>query len=386
VIGNKGAWVLSYANELNYKTPVAHEHVWQEGTQQERRNFFVAMRKSDPSQAVAMLRSTWEHESVVTKRSFLDILYDLSVVEDISFLEDLIDTEFKYQAKEKKTEKECRRIIATILLKHPEAKLYKATVARLSDYFSKAKKGLVGFVTGKDQITFTLPTEDDGFWSAQNMEQVYGFETKNIDIAIYNYPSQFWLSRFIAYLPMSFWTGQFGDYEKLLDHFLGDEKYKTKIRGEVLPIYEEAFMENAKYYRDRELASALVQQLPPTKVITVLALMHFDAYESYVKKNRFMGDIEILLNGPFDHDHPWSVSFSQQVIAHAYEMASQKTTTPMLGKVIAQYINKDAYKELLRYHEKAREAGTYYDLWQNHVFQPVHTALEVRNLIDSFKK
>lgn len=386
VIGNKGAWVLSHSNDLKYKPPVAQDHLWQEGTHTERKNYFLAMRGSTIAQSIIMLRATWQEESVVNKKSFLEIIRETSATEDLSFVETLYETEFKFHAKEKKTEKECRRILSSILLNHPQTTLYNDTAAKIAAYFTKGKKGLVGFVTGKDAVVFTVPEEDDSFWNADTMAQTYGLETKNIDIARYNYAGQFWLSWFIETMPMVFWSQPFAqDYKQLLDHFLDNEKHQVKTGGEVISIYQEAFIDNAKHHKDAALAKALVQRLNPQKAMSLLSIMRVEDYEAYVHKNKYVGDVEILLNGPFDHDHSWSLSFSQDVIARAYEMVLQNTATPMVGKVIAQFVHKDARADLLRYHEKARDTNTY-DVWNRHIFQPVYTTIDVRNLIDAHKK
>jgi hypothetical protein len=388
VIGNKGAWVLSYSNELNYKQPVAQDHVWLEGNTSDRKNLFAAWRKSDPSQSIQMLRSTWQEESVVTKKAFLEIIRDSATLSDLSFAEELYENEFKYQPREKKTEKDCRKILADILLKHSETKLFTATAATLVNYLGKSrKKGIVGLVTGKEQTTFMLPeTADDGFWNVQTMEQVYGFETKNYDIAIYANVNQLWLALLLEVLPMNFWTGQFdGGHEDVLACFLDHGKFQTTINGNAVPVFLGSFYNNARFHQDTELASLLVKRVTAHASIPLLKYLRQEDYESYVKKNNYYADYDVLLNGPFDHHHSWSLTFSRQLLSHVYEQAIQNNQASLMtGKVIAQFIHRGVYPDVIQHNNRAKDHVNY-NTWNKNIFEPVHSALEIRALIDSHK-
>jgi hypothetical protein len=382
-VGNKGAWIISHSSEWKYKPAPKQESLWAEGNQHDRKNLFIAVRLRDRQQAIALLQSTWASESIVNKRGFLEIIKEDSSNSDVPFLEELIENEFKYQPKEKKTERECRRTLVEILLRYQESKIFKATSSELTKYFSKAKKGILGFV-GREQTVFVLPEAEDAFWNASTMEQTFGLESKNFDIAVFAHANQYWLSCFLHFVPFDFWINPFGDIKSALDHFLEGEKYQAKIAGKTVRIFVEAIVENAKTHGNKELAWNLVQRLDGVNTVQILAVLSEANYESFVKKNKFLGDVEILSNGPYSGDNSWSLSFSQQVIVHAYELSSQLAAPPSLGRVIAERSHKDSHSELLRLNDKAREQA-FYDSWNKNIFLPVHAILEITNLIDSHK-
>jgi hypothetical protein len=140
VIGNKGAWVLQYDPSLNYAVPAVGSAQWQDGTTQERKQLFADLRKTNPAESIELLRSTWATEPIVSKKMFLEIIQQTATLSDVPFAEELYNTEFQYRAKEKKTEKECRRILTAMLLKYPSSALYLQTADSLRHYFFGQRK------------------------------------------------------------------------------------------------------------------------------------------------------------------------------------------------------------------------------------------------------
>lgn len=384
VIGSRGQWALTYSPEQHYVIPKVNENVWQEGNNQERKTLFTVSRQQHPQEALALLESTWATESITNKKSFLDIIAETVVATDVPFLENLFETEFKYHAKEKKTEKECRKIVATTLLRYPQSKLYQLTTQQLATYFTKAKKGLLGFVTGKEPVSFSIK-ETDPFWSVSHIEQTYGFESKAYDIAVFNSAPLFWLSQFIESVSLSFWIDQFDqDYERFIRYFLNDDQFKTKINGNTIAIYQQALVNHALGHNHTKLAETLVEYLSPQDSLPLLKLIQPQTFEQFVKKHKYFTDAEVLASGPFDEHHLWSVAFSQLVLIKTVEWI-QQNQYPAHGKIMAQYLHPDILLDL-QYQHQQMVNNTYFGAWNKQIYEPVQASLHIKTILNSYKK
>ncbi len=382
VVGRKGRWILEHNDALAFTIAPTGDIIWSEGNMHDRRNMFTALRKTDPQSAITLLKSTWDTESIVNKKAFLELIRQTLVESDIPFLEELY-TEFKHHAREKKTEKECRRLVVAMLLVHDSTTLFKSTKEQLTKYIVSPKKGIAGFVTGQTSGSFRIPDEEDEFWNAQVMEVAYGFEVKNYDIALYNNVQQFWLSYFLEYLPFSFWVSAFGsDYRKAVQFWLLD---KIAISGQSVPIYLQTLIDNAVQLNDSELALALIHTQDAQSVLPLLRIVTPKDFEAFMVKNKYLDDVQLLSNGPFDQDQSWSLSFSEAVLKQAHELSEQNRASASLGKIIAQFVHHDSIDALYQINNKARESSAYYN-WNTSIFQLVHPMLELRNKIHALKK
>ncbi len=332
VIGNKGAWILQYDPSLNYAVPAAGAVQWQDGTTQERKQLFATLRKTSPAESIELLRSTWATEPIVSKKMFLEIIQQTSTLSDVSFAEELYNTEFQYRAKEKKTEKECRRILTAILLKYPSSALYQQTADSLRQYFTKGKKGILNIVTQRESTAFNLPDKEDAFWSTTIMEQRYGMDARVYDIAVYNTAIQFWLSYFLEYMPMEFWAGFFdSDYKRMLRYWLTESQYQTTINGKTVSIYASAAISNVQHHHDKKGAGVLADLLAPGAALPVLSVMDVADFEAYITKHQYFANDDQLSSGPFTHEHAWSLKLSEKVIQAAYNLCLQQQNISAIG-------------------------------------------------------
>ncbi|NBW34327.1 MAG: hypothetical protein EBR30_04780 [Cytophagia bacterium] len=386
VIGNKGRWILQYDSSLNYPIVAADDQRWQEGTTAIRKNIFTTWRNEDRVKAWTRLQETWEAEPIASKKMFLEIILQTAASEDIPHIEQLYDEEFKYQDKEKKTEKECRRLLASILLRFSGNKLYKQTTEHLEAYFTKGRTGLIGMITGKENVSFQLPDSEDAFWNASVMEQQFGFEIKSYDIARFHSIHQFWLSHFLQYIPMTFWSAAFNaDYTRTVQYWLTSTENQTKINGEAIAIYKSALIANMKDHQDKRLAAALVNLLSVNERVEVLPHMSLADYEEYVDRNNFYDYDQVLQYGPYTEEQYWPLAFSIKVINEALEQAMHNNPTAVFGKVIAHYAHPDSISTLYECNNKAQDK-TGYNNWNNHIFQVAQAALEIRSKINFYNK
>jgi len=388
VIGNKGNWILSLNPVLQYGQITNNDNVWTEGNTNDRKIFLIKTLDKDPEEAINLLKATWETEPLVNKKSFLEILKDYKDLSIIGFADTLYRGEFAFKAKEKKTEKECRKVLAEILLGFEETLLYQETVSKLNSYFNvDKKKGLLGFGS-KSQVSYQLPeTEDSRFWNPANMEQTYGFETKNYDIALFNNINQYWLSCFLSIFPVDVWLPNFqGSYQAFLSCFISSEEFKINESGEMKSVFFNTILENAIKFRDNALSVALLPTISPINAVHLLKNLKPDEYEQYVKKNKLFADENILANGPYSLSKSWSFAFCNYIITNVYEMAMQGNTYYLsgLGIVISQFVHIDVVNLLEEYTARARYTP-YSQNWENNVYNPISKVIQIKKLLMSGK-
>ena len=375
VIGNKGVWLLKHDPSLQYSTPppVSGTVTWAEGNTQERKQLFQTLRLTNREESLQLLHSTWDAEPIVAKKMFLDMVLQTAAADDVPFAEALYYSEFQYRAKEKKSEKECRRILASILLRYPWSKLYQETAGKLTPYFKPTKKA----------IQFDLPDTEDSFWNAATMEQTFGMDARVYDIALFATVQQFWLSHFLEHMPMTFWTSFFGDdYKDTFRYWLTDKRFQTKLNGDTVPVYAASLISNAQLFHDKDAVTPLAELLAPHAVLPLLSQLDAADFEAYITKHNYFADTEQLSNGPFMHT--WSLSFSEQIIRAAYEETLRNHTQPLLGKLIAQRAHHNSIDILYNYNTKARENFSY-GSWNTGIFMLAQPALEIRNTLYAYK-
>ena len=108
-------------------------------------------------------------------------------------------------------------------------------------------------------------------------------------------------------------------------------------------------------------------------------------FEGFIKKNKYLDDVEFLMSGPFTPTRSWSLEFSNLVIEQAYDQAMRNNSSTLIGKAIAQYAHADSMEALYRFNEKAREAALY-NVWNTTIFQVANATMEIRNKINAIKK
>ena len=384
VIGNKGNWILMLHSGYQYNQPLRDEIVWAEGSTQERRNLLSKILRINTGEAIEILKTTWEQEPLVNKRIYLDLIKDFLSAEVVAFAQHLYESEFAFNPKEKKTEKECRSIVAEILLESKETALHQSTINKLAGYFySEKKKSFLGLVS-KGQTEYQLPDESDSeFWNAANMEQTYGLEGKNYDISKYNNINQFWLSGFLEVIPADAWlNGSLSNYNDFLACFLDNEKFKIKVNGKEQPVFLSAIMQNVQNFEDNQLALSLINRLPATEAIPLLKHLGHEEFELFIRKNKYYADYEILQSGPYSVEESWSSAFSGYILSNIYDLAMQTSNANLnaLGLVLAQYLHTDAYDSLQKYQDKANGTTFYYQ-WNTSIYEPVNSVLQIRKLI-----
>lgn len=387
VIGNRGKWALASTSIYNYSKVLLTEKAWQEGNFTERKAFFSQLRKSTPEVAMTMLASTWNTESVVNKKGFLELLLASSIGSDLPFIEACY-AEFAWQAKEKKTERECRRLTAMLLLRHTSSALYIQTYEALHSYFVPTKKGLGNWISGKANITLQLPETDDVFWNAQHMMEAYGIETKNIDSARFPVDTLFWMSFFIEVLPPTAWTSLFQqEAAASLDTLLRDKRFQVLIEGKQVAVFLPALLQNMEDFNDPSLGALMVDHVPSVEAIPLLSILTPAAFENFILRHQLLADSDLLAAGP-QGSYVWSLLFSEKVLHAVAERFNQGTLHGFaIGRIIARRADVRVLDTLLQLQNKMKDGNPVpFDTWNKAIFIPVNNALDIRRQIINYKK
>ncbi|MCB8964362.1 MAG: hypothetical protein H6536_04895 [Bacteroidales bacterium] len=385
VIGNKGRWLLQFQSDFKYTQTNITPQAWDEGTTANRKEHLTHMLHSNPENAIDLLKSAWDQESLVNKRGYLEMLKAVPHKSIVEFAENLYKNEFSFNTKEKKTEKECRKILATILLSSEETELHQRTVHQLKKYFvGEKKKGFLGLGAAKIGLEYQLPSDEDSqFWNAANMEQAYGLEPKHYDISIFENINQSWLSFFIEYIPANAWQNELiQSHADLLNCFLNGTNFTVSTNEKKRPTLLHAFIQNATTRNNKQLALELLVRIPTTEGIPLLKHITPKEFEKYVRDRKYFADYEILLNGPYGVDESWPIEFSEYILANVFEQALHQgnLNTNALGTVMAQHLHTETYTLLQRLNEKAKDSNLYYS-WSKNLYEPINSILQIRKLI-----
>ncbi|HNZ71546.1 MAG TPA: DUF5691 domain-containing protein [Prolixibacteraceae bacterium] len=385
VIGNKGNMILPMFSGYNGVSSLNSDQVWLEGSTSDRKELLDSLLEKQPERAIALLQSTWAQESVTNKRFFIELLSERKSEATIQFAETLYDNEFSYREKEKKTEKECRRILAKILLSSDTSELYRFTKGKLLSYVMKEKRsGLLKLLSSKSQPDYQLPeNEDSEFWNGFTMEKYYGLEVQHYDIAKFNTIVQYWFSELLMLMPANIWINEaFESYTELFNCLLFKDLFKIKIDGNMVPVFFNALYQNAISFADNQLSLAMIPRIPANIAIPLLKNLTQSQFEQYVQTNNFFGDEGILSNGPFSIDSNWSISFTENVLRQIFEIAmqSQYSNLSSLADVVAQLAPLDI-TNTLNHIEKNAVNNNLYHSWKTSFYDRVVQAIEIRKSI-----
>jgi Family of unknown function (DUF5691) len=383
VIGTRGLFLLNYkTNKINEK-PDDNEQIWTEGRLAERREFFINLRKENPTKALELLESTWKQESLNDKFAFLESIKNNFQQSDSIFLANILP-EFAYKAKEKKTQKECRAIVTGMLLGVPETQEYTRTEEALNSYFVNEKaKGVVAWALGKEQKIIGLPETEDDFWNVNFMLANYGFEPSP-DAAIFSTNQRYWLACLLEILPFEFWSNHLErDLENTLQYFVS-ENFTVKLEGKKKAILLNALIRNAVWFRNIDLAKALFKVTPLYEQTPLLPILSIPDKEQYLIDTKQLTNLTILETCFGDWRGTWSADFSTKILRECYaSMIERNTFLPeRLGAMMAQCLHPSSSNFLVNAKVYPVSATPYYtNYWEKHFVNSIIKTFEIKQKI-----
>lgn len=389
ITGNRGLWIMkqsaSYFDTIKRKK--SSEEIWQEGDSSERLKHFVILRNQHIKDAQLLLRSGWEQESIKSKESFLVKIMITIHPDDLEFLEELYYGEFTFRDKEKKLQKECRRLIAACLLSLPASKLHQETVSHLKKYVIK-NTGFFAGLTGKKKIQFKLPTENDDFFNSKVFDERFGIEVNNTNSADYHSDQLYWFQILLKHISIESWNELFqSKTEDTIHFFLEDEQFVKLEKGERNQVLIGAFLGNISWSKNQELISAIAPLPYNFKAADIISLFNQTNWESYVIKHELYDDPAILQTYIDTGGYEWSISFTKSWLKKIInDFKAGKPGSRRAGELASIYFNSKCEEEFIKFNLEEAPGLEHYDLWKTKYFAPITESLYIRSILNKYIK
>lgn|GEM_PF-4005813 len=392
VIGKKGTWVIQqteeYQKEYLVKAAIV-ENVWEEGTTNDRFDFFLEQRKENPKFALELLQNTWDTESIQVKGKFLRGIQTTATKTDISFLEALYRKEFKYSAKEKVKQVACRRIIAETLLALPDSDLHKHTTNQLQQYLQLPEgKNLFKKLLSANTPKLVLPEKADDFWNPLLMKGVFGFEEKNIDIGLFKTDALYWFSCFVQVIPIDAWSQLMGlSDQECLKYFIGNETFLYNVKGEQFSCLVPGLRRLAIDNKDIRIANALLNLKHLEKDPKLLAILTPEQWETHVIYNELFYDGTVLRSCALPYGQEWSQNFSKKlVMAILKKLRTQSSIYDyQIGQYAAMRFNEDSIQMLEKMNETETSSLKSSNWWERHFYSPIIEATKIKSTLKNYR-
>ncbi len=384
IIGLRGQQVLKFYKKDQYKVINLSDDIWIEGNGNERRAFYLKKRKENVSLANDLLMESWKSESQSEQLAFLKIMsVDLQVA-DFAFLERIYTSKYEGELINKKGLLSTKLMVCSMLARLDYAPLMSAVRSGLDDYIHQVRSsGLINTILSKKSNIIYLPQTQDDFWNGDYLNRLMGFDTKNMNIKLFDFDPYYWLNSFIGALPFSIWTELLGrSREEVVRYFLRDTAFQSKVSGQNIAIFQDSMIFNAIATNDRDLADAISNVAQDDDVNMLAPLMSQPAFERYVMNNRLR--TELSLFEARSSEDIWSLSFSKNMVSELFDICKSGRFIPNVkfGRVMARYFHGEAFGYLAEV-SKAQEGTQWYNAWLNNVLEPIRQSILIRQRINT---
>lgn len=383
-VGKKGQWLISLRKDLNYNF-FEDSQIWDEGDNAQRKALFEELRKSELSKAMEFLEKTWQSESITIKRAFLEIMDNKLHETDFAFLENLWKYEFLPKTNEKETEKTCRALVVKMLLKFEKAEMFLIFENGIAPYFQKKKKsGLLGFVTGKEEVLLDLPAEEDHFWNKSNILKVFGIDSNPSQTAIFSALSIYWLNEMINLVPFDFWERKLEkNTSDTLNYLLRDEQFIVISEGQKYSILLSSIIQNAITTKNQTLIASLLPLIDKNDALPILGVVSTELFEQYVTNHKLWSDAQVFAQRA-QLEEKWSLRFSENIIAKIHEDSTKNNV--YLPESITKICTKSLDLDALRFLKKTDDETAAYQSkhYQKVFYEPLSELKEIISKIENY--
>lgn len=379
VLGKKGLDLWAFKTDSVIEHERSELQIWEEGKLAERRELFISLRKENPGKALELLKNTWKEESLNDKMAFVEAIENTFHSDDSEFLIEILP-EFIYKAKERKTQREIRRIITGMLLSVPQNQIYLQTTEALKRYVSQEKaKGILGWV-GKENKVIMLPKEDDSFLNLKNIEINYGLDVSP-DVAVFTTNQYYWLSYFIEFMPFDYWGELLEkDIEATVNYFISDE-FLVKLAGKKTAILLNALIKNATYHHHIELAKALIKVTNIADQLPLLRLLSISEREQYLISTKQLTSLPLLETCFSNWTGSWSADFSSKILRESYKTIIENNTflNDRIALIMSQHLHESSNKFLSNAKVYPVSATPYYmNYWEKSFVDVITESLQIK--------
>lgn len=219
IIGTRGRWLTQFNESWQMQEKVLDpKTIWEEGKPSERKALFVKLRAESPSEALELLKQSWEQESANDRKEFINQLVTNISIADEDFLNEKYEELSASKANQKPVTLEILRSINLLRVMIHGSKLGQMIFQKLTFYIEQ-KKGFLG-IGNSTKIEF--PKNEDDFWNGNNMNQLFGFDKLSSAKGISD--AQYWFGELVRYLHPQYWLDFFNNDIKRTIAFFKDTK------------------------------------------------------------------------------------------------------------------------------------------------------------------
>lgn len=232
IYGNRGAWLVSLNPSWNVLRPNATDQIWESGSLTERRKWLIALRLEDPTQCLALLKTTIEQERNARERKeWIRVLNGQLSSEELIFIQDLYEQLPAPKEQDKPIVQDTRRLLTEMLLSTPHSVLSNDVAVKLERYVLLQKR-ILGM---RAKIAIEIPAQHDDFLCPEIMAQQFGFEAVNPSPGLST--TEFWFCELARCLHPFIWESIFKDrpWSEILGAFA---KKNALHSGSKLPLLQ----------------------------------------------------------------------------------------------------------------------------------------------------
>ncbi|NME70477.1 DUF5691 domain-containing protein [Flammeovirga aprica] len=381
-------------------TPISKEG-WYTGKMAERKRFLEKVLANDPGLALTLLEETWPQETLSTKVSLLNCIYENPSEELLPFLEHLYEGEYCFEESEKEKQREGRAILSKILLPFPSSKLCQETIQQLVPCFTK--RALISKLKWK----LNFPKEQsEGFWSEKSMLQKYGLDANGFSSYVHSIKEEDWMAYFIQYVPFRAFADALNTKEEHIINCLFDSKElqrKTRFGDTVESAFISELTHKARFQKtstSKKLVNAFIEKRNRNiyDLRDILFTLDRDEVEELIVQNNiFRTTIDII---GYDHHSIPDLHFSYEMskkfllkIHSKYYEWQRRTGADVLGLVLSkevlddlEVLNKKVENEKPMFQTDQDSYQESLQVWKNHVYIPIKEAIEIRTLLEEEKE
>lgn len=384
IVGNRGREILTFYKVDNYTVSTLSDNTWSEGSINDRKEYYIRKRKENKEQANELLGNTWKTEGQREQMAFLKIMsVDLDKA-DFLFLENIYTSEYEGELINKKGLLSSKLLVCSMLARLDYAPLMSAVRSGLADYMHQVRaSGILNSIMAKKTNVIALPQTQDDFWNGDFLNRLMGFDSKNMNIQLFDFDPYYWMNSFIGSLPFSFWSELLEkNMEDVVKYFLLDPAFKSRVSGQDIAIFQDAIIFNTIATHNTELADAISVTIHNEDVHLLAPLMSQQAFEAYVSNNRLRTELSLFESR--SSDDQWSVTFSKNMVSELFNMCKSGRFMPNVkfGRVMARYFHREAFGHLAEV-SKAQEGTQWYQVWLSNVLEPIRQSILIRQRINT---
>ncbi|MBD0403919.1 DUF5691 domain-containing protein [Flammeovirga sp. EKP202] len=380
--------------------PISEEE-WYTGKMTQRKAFLETLLEEDVLKAIALLEETWHQETLNSKVSLLNSIYENPSEELVPFLEDLYNGEYKFIETEKEKRREGRAILSKILLMFPSSKLSQETLQQLVPLFTK--RALISKLKWK----LNFPKEQlDGFWNEKNMLQKYGLGTDGFMAHHHSTKEECWMAYFIQYISFQAFADALKTKETHIINCLFDSKelqQKVRYSDGTESIFINELTHKVKFNKTKssvQLVQAFIEKrnYNDYELKDILLSVSSEGIEDLIIKNNIYNTtIDLICNyGSEIPDLNFSYDLSKKLLQKIHgkpEKWNYRNSTDALGLILSKDLLGEL--EILNKKEEQRkpsykiDEGRYQEslqVWKNKIYIPIKEVIEIRALLEEEKE